>query len=138
MGSERPGQAALGGAPEALGLADDAAAIPARPGFDLIVTNDMIVEGVHFLPSDPLDLVARKLLRVNLSDLAAKGAQPWGWFLAVACPLAAQPINVALRVSGPGVAVVSPPSSFSPNCAWSCASPRAKASRSGAAVSTSS
>ena len=75
-----------GGAPEALGLLDDAAAIPARPGFDLIVTNDMIVEGVHFLPSDPLDLVARKLLRVNLSDLAAKGAQPGGWFLAVAWP----------------------------------------------------
>ena len=75
-----------GGAPEALGLLDDAAAIPARPGFDLIVTNDMIVEGVHFLASDPLDLVARKLLRVNLSDLAAKGAEPWGWFLAVAWP----------------------------------------------------
>ena len=75
-----------GGAPEALGLLDDAAAIPARPGFDLIVTNDMIVEGVHFLPSDPLDRVARKLLRVNLSDLAAKGAQPWGWFLAVSWP----------------------------------------------------
>src|ERR1700761_1791297 len=75
-----------GGAPEALGLLDDAAAIPARPGFDLIVTNDMIVEGVHFLASDPLDLVARKLLRVNLSDLAAKAAAPWGWFLAVAWP----------------------------------------------------
>jgi thiamine-monophosphate kinase len=75
-----------GGAPEALGLLDDAAAIPARPGFDLIVTNDMIVEGVHFLPSDPLDLVARKLLRVNLSDLAAKAAEPWGWFLAVSWP----------------------------------------------------
>ena len=75
-----------GGAPEALGLLDDAAAIPARPGFDLIVTSDMIVEGVHFLPSDPLDLVARKLLRVNLSDLAAKGAAPWGWFLAISWP----------------------------------------------------
>ncbi len=75
-----------GGAPEALGLLDDAAAIPARPGFDLIVTSDMIVEGVHFLPSDPLDLVARKLLRVNLSDLAAKGAEPWRWFLAISWP----------------------------------------------------
>jgi thiamine-monophosphate kinase len=75
-----------GGAPEALGLLDDAAAIPARPGFDLIVTADMIVEGVHFLPTDPLDLVARKLLRVNLSDLAAKGAEPWGWFLTVSWP----------------------------------------------------
>jgi thiamine-monophosphate kinase len=74
------------GAPEALGLLDDAAAIPARPGFDLIVTTDMIVEGVHFLPSDPLDLVARKLLRVNLSDLAAKAAEPDGWFLSVSWP----------------------------------------------------
>jgi thiamine-monophosphate kinase len=74
------------GAPEAFGLLDDAAAIPARPGFDLIVTTDMIVEGVHFLPSDPLDLVARKLLRVNLSDLAAKAAEPWGWFLSVSWP----------------------------------------------------
>jgi thiamine-monophosphate kinase len=75
-----------GGAPEALGLLDDAAVLPARPGFDLVVTSDMIVEGVHFLASDPLDLVARKLLRVNLSDLAAKGAEPYGWFLTVGWP----------------------------------------------------
>ena len=74
------------GAPEALGLLDDAAVIPPRPGFDLIVTADTIVEGSHFLPSDPLDLVARKLLRVNLSDLAAKGAEPYGWFLSVSWP----------------------------------------------------
>src|SRR5271170_5967899 len=74
------------GAPEALGLLDDAAVIPSRPGFDLVVSKDAIVEGVHFLPSDPLDLVARKLLRVNLSDLAAKGAEPYGYFLAVAWP----------------------------------------------------
>jgi thiamine-monophosphate kinase len=74
------------GAPEALNLLDDAAVLPSRPGFDLIVTKDMIVEGVHFLASDPMDLVARKLLRVNLSDLAAKGARPYGYFLAVAWP----------------------------------------------------
>lgn len=73
-------------APEALGLLDDAAVIPGRPGFDLVVSKDAIVEGVHFLASDPLDLVARKLLRVNLSDLAAKGAEPYGYFLAVAWP----------------------------------------------------
>jgi thiamine-monophosphate kinase len=71
-------------APEALGLLDDAAVIPARPGFDLVITKDAIVEGVHFLDTDPLDLVARKLLRVNLSDLAAKGADPYGYFLAIA------------------------------------------------------
>ena len=46
----------------------------------------MIVEGVHFLPADPPGLVARKLLRVNLSDLAAKGAEPYGWFLSAAWP----------------------------------------------------
>jgi len=74
------------GAPEALGLMDDAAVIPSRPGYDLVISKDAIVEGVHFLPDDPLDLVARKLLRVNLSDLAAKGAEPYGYFLAVAWP----------------------------------------------------
>jgi thiamine-monophosphate kinase len=76
------------GAPEALDLLDDAAVIPSRPGFDLVVTKDALVEGVHFLPSDPPDLIARKLLRVNLSDLAAKGAQPYGYFLATAWPKA--------------------------------------------------
>jgi thiamine-monophosphate kinase len=74
------------GAPEALGLADDAAVIAGRPGFDLIATKDAMVAGVHFLPDDPLDLVARKLLRVNLSDLAAKGAEPYGYLLACAWP----------------------------------------------------
>lgn len=72
------------GAPEAFGLLDDAAAIPSRPGFDLVITKDAMVEGVHFLPGEAPDLVARKLLRVNLSDLAAKGAEPYGYFLAVA------------------------------------------------------
>jgi thiamine-monophosphate kinase len=74
------------GAPEALDLLDDAAVLPSRPGFDLVVSKDMIVEGVHFLSADPLDAVARKLLRVNLSDLAAKGAVPYAYFLAVAWP----------------------------------------------------
>ena len=74
------------GAPEAFGLSDDAAALPPRPGFDLVVTKDAVVEGVHFLPGDPPGLVARKLLRVNLSDLAAKGAEPYGYFLAVSWP----------------------------------------------------
>ena len=66
----------------ARGLADDAAVLPSRPGFDLVLTKDALVEGVHFLPDDPLDTVARKLLRVNLSDLAAKGAEPFGYLLA--------------------------------------------------------
>ena len=56
----------------ARGLADDVAALPSRPGHDHILTKDAIVEGVHFLPDDPLDTVAQKLLRVNLSDLASR------------------------------------------------------------------
>jgi thiamine-monophosphate kinase len=72
--------------PEAAGLKDDAAFIQARPGWELVVTTDAVVEGVHFLPGTPPELVARKLLRVNLSDLAAKGAEPFGYQLAVAWP----------------------------------------------------
>ncbi len=74
------------GAPEALDLLDDAAVLAPRPDEDLVVTADMIVEGVHFLSSDPLDLVAGKLLRANLSDLAAMGAEPYGYFLTIAWP----------------------------------------------------
>ena len=72
------------GAPEALSLLDDAAVLPARPGWDLVLTTDALVEGVHFLDDDPMDTVARKLLRVNLSDLAAKGATPYGYLLTTA------------------------------------------------------
>ncbi len=74
------------GSPEALGLLDDVAVLPSRPGFDLVLTTDAMVAGVHFLADEPLDLVARKLLRVNLSDLAAKGAEPHGYLLIVAWP----------------------------------------------------
>ncbi len=93
------------GAPEALSLLDDAAVIPQRPGFDLVITKDALVAGVHFLPDDPLGLVARKLLRVNLSDLAAKGAEPYGYFLATAWPEshdwpARQAFAEGLRVDG--------------------------------------
>src|SRR6185436_18148962 len=69
--------------PGAFGLDDDAAAL--RPdGNDVVVTVDAVVEGVHFLPDDPPDTVARKALRVNLSDLAAKGAVPAGFVLTLA------------------------------------------------------
>jgi thiamine-monophosphate kinase len=77
-----------GGAAGAFDLLDDAAAIPQRPGFDLVITKDAVVEGVHFPERERPDLVARKLLRVNLSDLAAKAAEPFGCFLAVAWPSA--------------------------------------------------
>jgi thiamine-monophosphate kinase len=68
----------------AYGLLDDVAIVPAKAGMDLVVTKDTIVEGVHFLPSDPPEMVARKLLRVNVSDIAAKGAKPAGYFLSAA------------------------------------------------------
>ncbi len=69
-------------APGAFGLTDDAA----RLGDGLVVTADAIVEGVHFLERDPPELVARKLLRVNLSDLAAMGAVPTAYLLTMALP----------------------------------------------------
>jgi thiamine-monophosphate kinase len=78
--------APLAAAPGALGLTDDAAVLPARPGCDTVVTVDALVEGVHFLKDDPPDTIARKALRVNLSDLAAKGAEPAGYFLALSLP----------------------------------------------------
>lgn len=56
------------------------------PGRDLVLTCDAMVAGVHFLPDDPPDLVGRKLLRVNLSDLAAKGATPIGYLMTVSTP----------------------------------------------------
>jgi len=74
------------GAPGAFELKDDAAVIPQRPGFDLVVTKDAIVEGVHFPQGEAPEMVARKLARVNLSDLAAKAAEPFAAFLAVAWP----------------------------------------------------
>src|ERR1700722_17114677 len=69
--------------PGAFGLGDDAAVLRAH-GDDIVVTTDAIVEGVHFLLSDPPDTIARKSLRVNLSDLAAKGATPAGFVLTLA------------------------------------------------------
>ena len=63
--------------PAARALADDAAVLT-PPGGALVLTHDMLVESVHFLPEDPAGDVAWKLLAVNLSDLAAKGARPLG------------------------------------------------------------
>jgi thiamine-monophosphate kinase len=69
--------------PGAFNLDDDAAVLDGQGG-DIVVTTDAIVEGVHFLPDDPPETVARKALRVNLSDLAAKGAIPAGFVLTLA------------------------------------------------------
>ena len=67
-------------------MTDDVAEIARRAGERLIVKTDAIVEGRHYLSSDPADQVAKKLLRVNLSDLAGKGARPLGYVVAAAFP----------------------------------------------------
>jgi thiamine-monophosphate kinase len=72
--------------PGALGLADDAAVLVPPPGCDVVLKADAIIGGVHFFPEDPADAVGRKALRVNLSDLAAKGAKPVGFLLSLALP----------------------------------------------------
>ena len=72
--------------PGALGLSDDAAFLTPPAGFDLVLTTDAIVGGVHFFPEDAADTVAGRALRVNLSDLAAKGARPLGFLLSLALP----------------------------------------------------
>jgi thiamine-monophosphate kinase len=72
--------------PGAFGLADDAAAIAPPPGCDLVLKTDGVISGVHFFPDDPADAVARKALRINLSDLAAKGAAPLGFLLSIGLP----------------------------------------------------
>ena len=100
--------------PGALGLQDDAAVFAPPVGRELVIAADAMVAGVHFLPDDPVDLVARKLLRTNLSDLAAMGADPLGylttisvprdtpdaWFAAFAAGLAADQAEFGLSVLG--------------------------------------
>jgi len=70
----------------ALGLSDDAAVVAPPPGCDLVLTADGLVGGMHFFTDDAADTIARKALRVNLSDLAAKGAAPLGFLLTLALP----------------------------------------------------
>lgn len=78
--------APLASDPGAFGLKDDAATISPAPGHELVVKTDAIVESVHFLKDDPPASVGQKALRVNLSDLAAKGAAPMGYLLTLALP----------------------------------------------------
>jgi len=72
--------------PGALALADDAAILTPPPGCDLVLTTDGVIAGVHFFPDDPPDTIGRKALRMNLSDLAGKGAKPLGFLLSAALP----------------------------------------------------
>lgn len=77
-------------APGAYQLQDDAAIICAPAGHDLVVTTDAMIESIHFFKADGGERIARKLLRVNLSDLAAKGAAPLGYQLVLGLP---QPLD---------------------------------------------
>lgn len=70
----------------ALGLSEDVAILAPRKGRELVVTTDAVVAGVDFFADDPADAIARKALRVNLSDLAAKGAEPFGYLLTLMLP----------------------------------------------------
>ena len=70
----------------AFGLSDDAAVITPPAGCDLVLTTDGVIAGVHFFAEDPPASIARKVLRMNLSDLASKGAAPAGFLLSIALP----------------------------------------------------
>ncbi|MFC7477645.1 thiamine-phosphate kinase [Dankookia sp. GCM10030260] len=72
--------------PGALDLSDDAALLDPPAGRQLVLAADAMVAGVHFLPDDPPETIGRKLLRVNLSDLAAMGAAPLGYLMTTALP----------------------------------------------------
>ena len=72
--------------PGALDLRDDAAVFAPPPGREIVIAADAMVAGVHFLPEDPPETIGRKLLRVNLSDLAAMGAAPLGYLMTTAFP----------------------------------------------------
>lgn len=86
--------------PGALGLGDDAAVMTPPPGRDLVLTTDTMVSGVHFLAEETPGRVARRLLRVNLSDLAAMGARPLGYLLNTAFPDATEEAWIAAFAAG--------------------------------------
>ncbi len=88
--------------PGAFDLADDAAAITPPPGCDLVLTTDGVISGVHVFADDPPDLIARKALRMNLSDLAAKGATPLGFLLALSLPADTKSAWIAAFARGLG------------------------------------
>ncbi|WP_306145173.1 thiamine-phosphate kinase [Roseibium sp. MMSF_3412] len=94
MSKDRPGEfelirrffAPLASDPGSLGLTDDAAVFAPGPGCDLVLTKDVLAADVHFFKDDAPEAIAAKALRVNLSDLAAKGARPRGYLLGLSLP----------------------------------------------------
>jgi thiamine-monophosphate kinase len=89
------------GAPGSYGLHDDVAFLaPAHHG--LIVTQDQIIEGTHFLPSDHIDMIAKRLVRRNLSDMIAKSGIPTAAFLSLAWPEARDRAGIKTFARGLG------------------------------------
>jgi thiamine-monophosphate kinase len=86
--------------PGALDLSDDAALVDMPAGKQLVIAADAIVAGVHFLPDDPPETIGRKLLRTNLSDLAAMGAAPLGYLMTCAFPAGTDDAWIAGFVAG--------------------------------------
>ena len=84
----------------ALGLLDDAALLTPAPGEQIVLSADAMVAGVHFLPEDSPETIGRKLLRVNLSDLAAMGASPLGYLMTIALTPATDEAWLAAFVAG--------------------------------------
>lgn len=113
--------------PGALDLSDDAALLDPPAGKQLVLAADAMVAGVHFLPDDPPETIGRKLLRVNLSDLAAMGAAPLGylmtcgfvkgtedgWIAAFVAGLAQDQAEFGLAVLGGDTVATPGPASFS-------------------------
>jgi thiamine-monophosphate kinase len=88
--------------PGAFGLGDDAAALTPPPGSDVVLTTDGVIAGVHFFADDAPENIGRKALRINLSDLAAKGASPLGFLMAVALPSGFEETWLAAFAAGIG------------------------------------
>ena len=86
--------------PKAFALRDDAALLDVPTGFELVVTTDMLLEGVHFQMQDPADAIGQKVLRASLSDLAGKGAAPISYVLSCAWPNALPQAWIESFVSG--------------------------------------
>jgi len=86
--------------PGSLGLTDDAAVFEVTPGHSAVATTDALVAGIHFPADEAANLIGRKLLRVNLSDLAAMGARPVGYLLDTILPRSVQPAWMEDFVAG--------------------------------------
>jgi thiamine-monophosphate kinase len=88
------------GFPGAFDLRDDCAAITPEPGFDLVVTTDAVIAGVHFFPGEGANAIAWKALAVNVSDLVAKGATPLAYLMTLALPEAPERVWLAAFAKG--------------------------------------